>query len=68
MSSQCFADYFCVVLRTSMALEYEFDECAARVEFETVVHMSNIIPKTICRTLTTNREIMKICNLTFHFF
>jgi hypothetical protein len=51
-----------------MALEYEFDECAARVEFETVVHMSNTIPKMICRTLTTNREIMKICNLTFHFF
>jgi hypothetical protein len=46
---------FVVVLRMSMALEYLFDECTARVEFESIVDMSNTIPKMICRTLTTNR-------------
>jgi hypothetical protein len=29
-----------VVLRMSTALGYEFDECAARVEFESAVEMS----------------------------
>jgi hypothetical protein len=46
---------FVVVLRMSTMLGYEFDECAARVEFESSVDMSNTTSKMICITLTTNR-------------
>jgi hypothetical protein len=46
---------FVVVLRMSTALGDEFDECAARVEFESAVDMSNTTAKMVCLTLTTNR-------------
>jgi hypothetical protein len=46
---------FAVVLRMSTALGYEFVECAARVEFESAVDMSNITAGMICITLTMNR-------------
>jgi hypothetical protein len=36
---------FVVVLRMSTALEYEFDECVVRVEFESAVDMSIIVSK-----------------------
>jgi hypothetical protein len=55
MSGQCYADYFKVVLEMSTALGYEFDECAARVEFEGAVDISNTTAKMICITVTTNR-------------
>jgi hypothetical protein len=32
---------FVVVLRISTGLGYEFDECTARVDFESAVEMSN---------------------------
>jgi hypothetical protein len=41
---------FVVVLRMSTALEYEFDECVARVEFESAGDMSKTIAKMICIT------------------
>jgi hypothetical protein len=39
---------FVVVLRMFTALGYEFDECAARVEFESAVDMSNTTARMIC--------------------
>jgi hypothetical protein len=44
-----------MVLRMSTALGYEFEECAARIEIESAVDMSNTTAKMICITLTTNR-------------